>query len=214
VKQATLLFDFISKYAPTVEGFDRFQKLEKHYQELQQWGTVFNLIGAKEQTDIFEALYLDSLISAQFLFLSVGGEIKTIHDVGSGAGFPGLMFPLFFDNHTYTTLHEHRRKKSSFLKTASREMGLTNVTVSMDRVVAGAFLSDVVTSRATFSFQEWLKLGKTLVRGGGFVAAYLACSDKKEKATVPEGLVEHARLRYTLPVSKRSRETVIYRRMV
>ncbi|MES1158004.1 MAG: RsmG family class I SAM-dependent methyltransferase, partial [Haliangium ochraceum] len=66
------------------------------------------------------------------------------------------------------TLVEPLSKKVAFLRTATRELGLTSVTVQGTRaeeLPAGAY--DVAVSRATFPPAEWVTVARRLVRAGG-----------------------------------------------
>ncbi len=96
-------------------------QLSRHYSLLTQWNQRVNLTAIREPRKIVERHFGESL------FLAVNlPEAKTVVDVGSGAGFPGL--PLAVARPEITvTLVESIAKKAVFLKEATRELGNVRV---------------------------------------------------------------------------------------
>jgi 16S rRNA (guanine527-N7)-methyltransferase len=102
-------------------------------------------------------------------------------DVGSGGGLPALPLALLRDGLT-VELCEPIAKKGAFLRTAIRELGLSDrvrLNATRGELLAdaqgGRF--DVAISRATFAPVDWLPLGRRLVRPGGRVFALAAPDD-------------------------------------
>jgi 16S rRNA (guanine527-N7)-methyltransferase len=183
----------------------------RHHQLLQEWSKTVKLIGTATESEAAESLYLDSLMSAVILSQAFEGK-KVVHDVGSGAGFPGLFLHLYFRHDVSFTLHEVRRRKASFLKTAAREMDIANLRVDNSLVNPYAFNADAVLSRATYPPSDWLSLAETLVVPGGRVALFLAEeSAYSAEAPVSAGALTRVNSRdYTLPITGRRRAIVIY----
>lgn len=99
----------------------------KYLQLLQKWQKVHRLVGSTEPGWIVENLFLDSL-----LFLRVLPEdIRSIADLGSGAGFPGIPIKIVRSD-LDIALIESRERRVSFLSAVLRELTLERV-----RVVAG-----------------------------------------------------------------------------
>ncbi|MBW1871452.1 MAG: class I SAM-dependent methyltransferase, partial [Deltaproteobacteria bacterium] len=97
-------------------------------------------------------------------------EDSSVHDVGSGAGFPGLVLKALRPT-IQIVLSEARRKKVNFLRQAVRTMNLQEGLEIKHRRVGweqstGAGHDEVV-SRAAFPPREWLKLGARLVAPAG-----------------------------------------------
>lgn len=205
------LIDFINKYSATFGNIpEAAVKLAGiHLEALNEWSGVFNLVAEMPDEEKAESLYLDSMIVASKLAAVTTG-LSEVHDVGSGAGFPGLFLPPFFGPETRFVLHESRRRRANFLKTAARAMGLENVSVSNRRVKAGAFSGDLIISRATFPPAEWLAVAATLARSGGRVVLLRSGSGAPENIVTPENLELERCLDYRLPVSGRNRAIVIY----
>jgi 16S rRNA (guanine527-N7)-methyltransferase len=89
--------------------------------------------------------YLDS---AQIFRVLMAGT-KTLVDLGSGAGFPGLVLAALGGDRLEVTLLESTKKKAQFLSTAAAEMGLREVVVIPERIESVTLSPpDAVTARA------------------------------------------------------------------
>lgn len=128
-------------------------KLETYEALLRKWQTTINLISPSTLQDVRLRHFEDSWQLAQFIPLNA----KTLYDLGSGAGFPGLVLATArpdLDVH----LFEVDQRKSSFLKTVSRETR-TPVRVHTCRVeTADVPPPDVITARALASLCDLLNL--------------------------------------------------------
>jgi 16S rRNA (guanine527-N7)-methyltransferase len=102
-------------------------------------------------------------------------------DVGAGGGLPGLPFAILRPD-VPVTLLEPRSRRAAFLRAAVHELGLTSVKVAEGRVELPSCRLPrglphrfaVVSSRATFPPEEWLRVGSRLVEPGGRVVLYLS----------------------------------------
>src|SRR5438067_424464 len=80
-------------------------------------------------------------------------------DVGSGGGFPVIVAAIALPSIAFTAI-EPIHKKHAFLKTAARELGLSNLTALAIRLEDHDVSDyDAAMSRATFDLREWLALG-------------------------------------------------------
>ena len=145
------------------EGVER---LVVHFRLLCKWADRVNLTTIRDPGDMAELLYLDSAVLQRHIPAGA-----SLHDVGTGAGFPGLVVSALRPD-VQVTLTEARRKKVSFLKQAAREMGITtgleivNRRLGWDDASSERLWPEVV-SRAAFPPSEWIRLGAPLVEAGG-----------------------------------------------
>ena len=102
-------------------------KLEGFASLLNEWNQIHNLTGAKTIDAIYVNI-VDSLFPLTFI-----EKPKTLLDVGTGAGFPGLVLAIALP-HTEVVLSEPLKKRVSFLKYAAIDLGLSNVSVEAKRV--------------------------------------------------------------------------------
>jgi len=131
---------------------DILKKIDDFAKYLLDWNKVHNLTGAKTYEAINEQIY-DSIYPLTFL-----PKKNSLLDIGTGAGFPGMILAIAMPE-TKCTLCEPLRKRASFLKFIVRELELTNVTVEASRVENLEIkLYDLITSRAvtdTKTLIEW-----------------------------------------------------------
>jgi 16S rRNA (guanine527-N7)-methyltransferase len=156
---------------------------------LGQWNERINLTAVREGGAALERHVVDSLVAAAF----VPREARTLVDVGSGAGLPGLFIALARPD-LDVTLVESLHKKCAFLNAAKRALGLTRVNVVADRAerlvntAGGQGAFDCAISRATLDLPAWLTLGGQLVRAPNGVV--LGMEGGQERA-LPAGAIRH-----------------------
>lgn len=127
--------------APVIDGCQR------HFALLRRWNQTHNLTRIVDPAEAAVRHYLDSALPV--LHGPVPGGDAAFADIGSGAGFPGLVAALVRPA-APVTLVEPSRKRASFLRVAAGELGLSNVRVADPRPgTASGF--PWVLSRATFS---------------------------------------------------------------
>jgi 16S rRNA (guanine527-N7)-methyltransferase len=108
---------------------------------------------------------------------------RRIADLGSGAGFPGLVLAAALPN-VQMTLVESSRRKCAFLERAVDEMRLENVTVVAERAEAwqaGRGSQDVVTARALAPLNVLVEYAAPLLRDGGALVAWKGRRDAAEE---------------------------------
>ncbi|HMU38405.1 MAG TPA: 16S rRNA (guanine(527)-N(7))-methyltransferase RsmG [Pseudomonadota bacterium] len=155
---------------------DHIRALKRYAELLGEWGKAINLTAIRDPEQIVRRHFLDSLALASFLPPSNAVPTPTLLDVGSGAGFPGVLCALFRKDYE-VTLCERIGKKNAFLLALRRELGLSYRVLSDD----ANFIQErfgVVVSRAVLPLPDWLRLGQKLLVEGGFVYAMTQASEK------------------------------------
>ena len=128
-------------------------KLALYSSLLTKWQAKINLISPASLPDARTRHFEDSLQ----LLPHIPAAAKTLYDLGSGAGFPGLVLAMARPD-LAVHLCEVDQRKSAFLQTVSRET-LTPVSVHVSRVEAVDLPApDVITARALASLAALLKL--------------------------------------------------------
>lgn len=128
--------------------------------ELQKWNKRINLIARNTPPhEIVEKHFLDSLTLLPVID-QFGGKSTTLLDVGTGAGFPGLVLAAALPD-LQVTLVEPRQKRVSFLRHIIRTLQLTNVKVIADRLehanLAGQDFT-FITSRAVADAARFISM--------------------------------------------------------
>ncbi len=148
----------------TVTGVDDhvLARLEQYLEVLQKWNRRINLVGADSLADPWRRHFLDS---AQLTSLLPEGD-PIVMDLGSGAGFPGLVLAIMTSARVH--LVESNAKKCGFLREAARLTG-TTVDVHNKRIEdLGIRNVDVVTARACASLEKLLNFASPLLSDTGF----------------------------------------------
>jgi 16S rRNA (guanine527-N7)-methyltransferase len=129
-------------------------RLEAYAGLLTRWSARINLIGRDTLPDLWRRHFLDS---AQLRPL-IPDRARSLADLGSGAGFPGLVLAILGVNGV--ELIEADSRKSVFLREAAR-VTETEVTIRPCRIVAvPAHPVDIVTARALAPLDRLLDLAR------------------------------------------------------
>ena len=137
---------------------------------LIKWQKVHRIVGSADPMWIVEHLFLDSLL---FLTL-LPPSLRTLVDLGSGAGLPGLPIKIV-SRELDITLVESRRRRAAFLSSAVRELKLERAHVVEDRIenllaeFEGRFEGAVM--RCAGDVGELIPLAARLVESHGVVVA-------------------------------------------
>jgi 16S rRNA (guanine527-N7)-methyltransferase len=151
-----------------------------YIETLQRWSKIANLVSQPDPTTVIQKHLLDSLALSSLLPSNC-----QIADLGSGAGFPGLVVAIA-DPTRAVTLIEPRRKRANFLKDVIRSVGLKNAAVSEGRA---EFLAkehafqdafDCVITRATWDLRSFLSFAAPFLKDNGHALAMKGKKGKQE----------------------------------
>ena len=131
-----------------------FYNIQKYKEHLFKWNKIHNMTGAKDEKTINEFIY-DAVFPVSFL-----PKVESLMDIGTGAGFPGMILALGLPQ-TQVTLVEPLTKRASFLQFIKADLGLDNVTVVKKKVEdMEPKIFDIITSRAVTDTKMLLKLSE------------------------------------------------------
>jgi len=141
------------------EGLDTIRAFAQH---IEARGEELGLVGPRELDRLWTRHLLNSALLAPKL--SPG----TLADIGSGAGFPGLVVAAIRPDIT-CTLIEPLGRRAQWLSDEAESLGLTNVVVINQRAedVVGEVEVDQVTARAVSALKTLIPLAVKLVKPGG-----------------------------------------------
>jgi 16S rRNA (guanine(527)-N(7))-methyltransferase RsmG len=136
----------------------QIELLNEHFQLLLKWNKVINLSAVRDEAEIVERHYCESL----FLGAQLPAGPHTIVDIGSGAGFPGIPVAILRPDCSVTLVESHQRK-AAFLKEGARQ--LPNLSVESNRVEALGIGFDCAISRAVALVDIWPWIRKRALSG-------------------------------------------------
>jgi len=153
---------------------------------VEKWNRVYNLTAIRERDEMIKLHFLDSLSILNHV------HVKNILDVGSGAGFPGIVLAITKPELKVTVM-DSVNKKTTFMQQVKSELALTNLDVVNSRVedYQPITLFEAVTSRAFSNLKNMMSLTQHTLQKEG---VWLAMKSKDVK----EELEEFEKNQYTL----------------
>lgn len=140
-------------------------RLDIYVDLLGRWQTVKNLVGPATLAEVWMRHIADS-----HQLVALGGAARVWADIGSGAGFPGLVVAIALRERPGARVHlvESNNRKAAFLREVARETGAP-VTVHPARIedaLPGLGPVEVLTARALAPLPQLLLWGKRLIDAG------------------------------------------------
>lgn len=112
----------------------QYEQFIKYMRLLQEWNEKINLTAITDDEEVIKKHFIDCIKAFKSDAIK---NAKTIIDVGTGAGFPGLPIAIMNPN-VKVTLLDSLNKRINYLNTVVRELGLKNVTTIHSRAEDGA----------------------------------------------------------------------------
>lgn len=121
-------------------------RLERYAALLAKWTRAINLVGPATLPDLWRRHFLDSAQLMRYLPPPPAGRPRRLADLGSGAGFPGLVLAILGAGEIH--LVESDRRKAQFLREVSRETA-AGASVHDTRIEElSPLCADCITARA------------------------------------------------------------------
>ena len=192
---------------------ENLASLAKYKDLLVEYNKKFNLTAIKSDEEIYLKHFYDSLTLIKAY--SLNGNLKLL-DIGTGAGFPGIVLKIFYPDLELTLL-DSNHKKIAFLEVVIKELNLKNVTCinsraeNLPKTYREYF--DIVTSRAVAHLRILLELSIPYLKVGGKLIAMKGLSEEeiKESAKILEKLDSTIvdTIKFNLPIEGSNRSLVI-----
>ena len=178
----------------------QLQQLEKYYEMLIEYNKKMNLTAITDKEDVYLKHFYDSLTIVKIIDLN---KENTLCDLGSGAGFPGLVLKIFYP-HLSITLVDSLEKRIKFLKEVIKELNLHFIEAVHDRIeeysVKNIEEYDVVTARAVTNLSALLEMGSPLIKINKYFIAMKGNFNEEYKNALKElKLKEESSIEFDLP---------------
>ena len=160
--------EFLPEVEPAVAAAifgERIELARGYAAALVRDGDLLGLLGPRELPRLWTRHILNSSVVAELI-----PEGKTVADIGSGAGLPGIPLAIARPNNDFTLI-EPMERRSDWLLEIVDELGLKNVTVLRARAEEVGEVFDIATARAVSALPKLLRLAIPMVRHGGEVLA-------------------------------------------
>ena len=162
----------------------QLEKLNQFYELLISWNQKMNLTRITEKEDVYLKHFYDSLTLSKVIDLN---QNLTLCDVGSGAGFPGIVLKICFPNLKITLL-DSLQKRVNYLNEIIKELDLKNIeaihTRAEDYAKQNREKFDIVTARAVANLKILSELCIPMVKvSGSFIAMKANIEEEIENST-------------------------------
>ncbi len=193
-----------------------FNKFEMYKDLLIEWNNKFNLTTIIKEEDIYLKHFFDSLYITKFHDFNN----KKICDFGTGAGFPGMVLAILFNNSNFTLL-ESNNKKVLFLNEVKNRLKLDNVTIINERAEiygkTNREIFDIVTCRAVSNLSIILELAISMLKVNGlFIPMKSNIEEEFEKSKKNLNSLGYRFINleeYYLPIENSKRTILIYEKI-
>ena len=154
----------------------QLQQLERYYELLIEYNKVMNLTGITDKEDVYLKHFYDSLTITKVIDLS---NYETLCDVGTGAGFPGLVIKILYP-HLKVTLLDSLNKRLNFLNIVIKELNLKDIETIHTRVEEYNKKFDIIVARAVAPLNILLEYCIPITKVNGY---FIAMKGKNEEAS-------------------------------
>lgn len=195
----------------------QLNQLYMYYEILNEESKKINLTSITEIEEVYIKHFYDSILLAK----SIDIYNKHIVDVGTGAGFPGIVLKII-EPSIKLTLIEPTTKRCNFLNKVINELKLTDVTVINDRAEI-AILDlresfDIATARAVANLSILLELLVPFVKVNGYIVPMKGSNvleelDSAENATTKLKIKHIETKQYMLPMDKGERNILLFNKV-
>lgn len=118
-----MLFEEAKKSGITLDN-DQINKFIKYKELLKEWNNKINLTAITEDRQILMKHFIDSIEVVKYI-----NKNSTVIDIGTGAGFPGIVIAIYFKGNIKITLMDALNKRIDFLEEVIKELNLLNIEI-------------------------------------------------------------------------------------
>lgn len=191
---------------------EQLNQLDKFYKLLIEWNNKINLTRIVGEEEVYLKHFYDSLTIAKVLDLK---EKKTLCDVGTGAGFPGVVLKIVYPN-LKVTLVDSLLKRVNYLNEIIKELKLTDIEAIHVRGEDFRGNFDVVTSRAVANIEKLIKYTMHLIDNNGVFIALKGNIDNELIDSVKQKIEKKYKIikieKFKLPIEESQRSILVIKR--
>lgn len=158
---------------------EQIEKLETYCRFLLEYNNHTNLTAIRNEDEVYLKHFYDSLTLVKVIDLN---EEESLLDIGSGAGFPGMVLKIFYP-HLKVTLIDSNNKKTKFLEELKNKINVDNLEVINKRVeeLTKTRINsyDVVTARAVTNLSVLTELAMPLVKKDKYFIAMKGSNEEE-----------------------------------
>lgn len=191
---------------------EQLDSLDTYCKYLLEYNSHTNLTAIKEEEQVYLKHFYDSLTFIKAIDLT---NINSLIDVGTGAGFPGMVLKIIYPN-VEVTLLDSNNKKINFLQELSKKLNLTKINFFHGR--AEEFCQknresfDIVTARAVSNMTTLTELCMPLTKVGGYFIPMKGSNEEEVKDSLDAieilGGIIRENIKFNLPIENSGRQII------
>ena len=190
----------------------QLNQLEIYCNFLIEYNTHTNLTSITDPEQIYLKHFYDSITFCKAIDLS---KYNNLIDIGTGAGFPGMVLKILYPN-LEVTLLDSNNKKISFLQELSKKIGIDNINYyhgrAEDYVKNHRETFDIVTARAVSNLSVLSELCLPLTKINGYFIPMKGSNEEEiieaEYAIKTLGATIEQIIKFELPVEESVRNII------
>ena len=202
----------LKKLGITLSAY-QLDKLEKFYKLLVEWNQKINLTRIIDKEEVYLKHFYDSLTIVKVINLN---EVETLCDVGTGAGFPGIVLKIFYP-HLKITLVDSLQKRVNYLNEVIKDLDLKDIKAIHVRGEDHKEKYDVVTARAVANIEKLTTYTMHLLKKDGLLIALKCNIDEELNEEVKNRLSKKYKIvkieKFLLPIENSNRSIVVMKNM-
>ena len=195
---------------------DQLDKLKRYYELLIEYNKVMNLTGIVEENQVYLKHFYDSLTIIMAIDLN---NYDSFCDMGTGAGFPGLVVKIFYPDLNVTLL-DSLNKRINFLNIVIKELNLNKIEAIHTRIeeygIKNREKFDIVTSRAVASTNILLEYAAPMLKiDGKFICmkGNMENESPYQNAINKLNLKEEKYIEFLLPFENSKRTIIVFNKI-
>ena len=183
----------------------KLEKVELFINEVLSYNKKYNLISKNSESEIWNRHALDS---AQLIKIIDPNKFNSLSDLGTGAGFPGIILSIFFSDipKFHVKLYEKSKVKIKFIRSIKSKLNLKNTSIYDNDYQTHLIDSDYIVCRAFKKLPEVLKVSREIARKPHQLIVMLGKSAQDELNKASKGMIYKYKL---LPSITRSDSKIL-----
>ena len=188
---------------------EQLKALDHFYHLMLEWNEKINLTRITEEKEVYLKHFYDSLTITKVIDLN---KVNTLCDVGTGAGFPGIVLKILYPN-LKVTLIDSLQKRVNYLNEVIKELNLKEVKAIHTRGENYKDQFDVVTSRAVANIEKLVDYTMHLVSKEGIFVAMKGNIEEELTEEVKRKLSKKYQIikieQFLLPIENSNRSLIV-----
>ena len=181
-------------------NIEKLELVDLFVEGVLNYNKKYNLISKKSENDIWNRHVLDS---AQLVKYIDHKNFKSLADLGTGGGFPGIILSIFYSDILtfHVKLYEKSRVKVSFIKGIVKKLNLKNVDIYDNDYQSHIIDTDYVVCRAFKKLPEILRISRETLKKPHKLILMLGKSAQEELKKASKGLIYKYKLESSITMS-------------